>query len=151
MSEETIERRTCLRFEIPGATISYKLDKIFPSGGEKYVEEFCPLLDISRGGLRFLSQKSYKINTKLIAKIAVPGEQIPLQLNGKVRWAASNSGRTYKYQIGIQFNPYGEKKGQNYPGTLVKIIALEQKFCALDETPENPPSSSSSGFEIDEG
>ena len=149
MPEKTIERRTCLRFEIPGATVSHKLDKLLPSTGEKYGEEFCPLLDISRGGLRFLSQKSFKINIKISTKISVPGEHVPLTLKGRVRWTAANPGRSYKYQIGIQFNPYGEKKGQNYPGTLVKIIALEQKFCALDETPENPPSSSSSGFEID--
>lgn len=149
MSENTIERRTCLRFEIPGATVNYKLDRLLPSTGEKYDEEFCPLLDISRGGLRFLSQKSLKINTKLITNISVPGEQVPLQLKGRIRWAAANPGRSYNYQIGIQFNPYGEKKGQNYPGTLVKIIALEQKFCPTDETPEDPSSSSSSGFEID--
>ena len=149
MSEKTIERRTCLRFEIPGATVCYKLDKLLPSAGEKYDEEFCPLLDISRGGLRFLTQKSFKISTKITTKISVPGEQVPLQLKGKVRWAAANPGRSYKYQIGIQFNPYGEKKGQNYPGILVKIIALEQNFCPTDETPENPSSSSSSGFEID--
>lgn len=146
MSENNIERRTCLRFEIPGATISYKFDKFIPSGSNNFTEEFCPILDISRGGLRFLSQKSYKINTKLLVKISVPGEQVPLQLKGRVRWAAANSGRSYKYQIGIQFNPYGEKKGQNYPGTLVKIIALEQKFCSNEE---NSGSKSSAGFEVD--
>ena len=128
MTEKSIERRTCLRFEIPGSTLSYRIDSLLPTGQGKYTEEFCPILDISRGGLRFLSQKHFKINQKIQLKISVPGERIPLSLRGKVRWASANPGKSYKYQIGVQFTPYGEKKGQNYPGTLVKIISLEQKF-----------------------
>jgi Tfp pilus assembly protein PilZ len=132
MEYQGIERRTCIRFEIPGATVSYKLKKPLLSK-TSYGEEFCPTLDISRGGLRFLSQEEIKIGSPIILKVSIPGERIPLELNGHVRWAAPNVGKSYKYQIGIQFTPYGEKKGQNYPGSLVKIIALEQKFSPQDE------------------
>jgi hypothetical protein len=62
----------------------------------------------------------------------VPGDPSPLKMDGIVRWAAPNIGQSFKHQIGVQFAPYGDKKGMNYPGTLVKIIAYEQKF--LDET-----------------
>lgn len=147
MSENSIERRTCLRFEIPGATISYKLDSLLPSSQGKYGEEFCPVLDISRGGLRFLSQKNFKLNQRLHLKISVPGERIPLTLKGRVRWAATNPGKSFKYQIGVQFSPYGEKKGQNYPGTLVKVIALEQKFSLPDDL--DKASSETGDFEVD--
>jgi len=140
-----IERRTCIRFEIPGATLSYKKDKaLLPE--TKYGEEFCPILDISRGGLRFLTQENLKINSNTTLKISLPGERVPLVMKGQVRWAAINAGKSYKYQIGVQFNPYGEKKGQNYPGTLVKIIALEQKFAPLEKTDTE---SDKSDFEID--
>lgn len=150
MSEEKgIERRTCLRFEIPGSTISYKLDSILPSPSGKYGEEFCPILDISRGGLRFVSQSPIKINQKITMKISVPGERIPLNIKGRVRWAAANAGKSYKYQIGVQFNPYGEKKGQNIPSSLVKIIALEQKFAPQDDQGESGSGSDSGHFEID--
>jgi len=132
MEYQGIERRTCIRFEIPGATVSYKLKKPLLSK-TSYGEEFCPTLDISRGGLRFLSQEEIKIGSPIILKVSIPGERIPLELNGHVRWAAPNVGKSYKYQIGIQFTPYGEKKGQNYPGSLVKIIALEQKFSPQDK------------------
>jgi Tfp pilus assembly protein PilZ len=132
MEYEGIERRTCIRFEIPGATVSYKLKKPLLTKSS-YGEEFCPTIDLSRGGLRFLTQEDLKIGTALMLKISIPGERVPLELHGQVRWVAPNVGMSYKYQIGAQFSPYGEKKGQNYPGSLVKIIALEQKFSPSDQ------------------
>ena len=127
MTEKGIERRLCQRFKIPGATISYKIEKLFSSPAD-FQEEFCPILDLSRGGVRFLSQKSPKLGARIVLQISIPGERIPLNLKGRVRWSSFNPGKSYKYQTGVQFNPYGEEKNQNYPGALVKIIALEQKF-----------------------
>lgn len=147
MVENGPERRTCFRFEIPGATVSYKLSKLL-STQRAYGEEFCPVLDLSRGGMRFVCQNSIKLNTKITMKISIPGERIPLTLKGEARWVAPNPGQSYKCQIGIQFNPYGEKKGRNYPGNLVKIIALEQKFSPTDEGDRKD--SSTSDFEIDD-
>ena len=132
MDHEGIERRTCIRFEIPGATVSYKLKKPLLSKTTSG-EEFCPAIDLSRGGLRFLAKEELKIGTQLVLKISIPGERIPLDLIGYIRWVAPNVGMSYNYQIGAQFSPYGEKKGQNYPGSLVKIIALEQKFAPSDK------------------
>lgn len=129
--DKGIERRSCQRFKIPGATVDYKREKIFPPSSG-FIEEFCPVLDISRGGVRFLTQKPIKQNSHLSLKISVPGERIPLVLTGEVRWSTFNPGKSYKYQVGVQFSAYGEKKGQNYPGNLVKIIALEQKFIEHD-------------------
>ena len=132
MAQINIERRTCIRFEIPGATLSYQTKKIFGPKGA-YQEEFCPVADISRGGLRFLSRSQPKLNTFVILKIAIPGEHIPLILRGFIRWIGHHAGSIYATQVGVQFNPYGdESKDQNYPGALVKIIALEQKFAPED-------------------
>ncbi|MBD3415405.1 MAG: PilZ domain-containing protein [Candidatus Aminicenantes bacterium] len=147
MKKKGIERRTCIRFEIPGATVSYKVFKLSPKLKRSYGEEFCPVMDLSRGGLRFVCQSKLSINTKIKMKVSVPGERIPLELIGKVRWSAANPGKSYKYQTGVQFNPYGEKKKQNYPGNLVKIIALEQKFS--DEEGESADSDQGGDFEID--
>lgn len=146
MDHEGIERRTCIRFEIPGATVSYKMKKPLLTKSSNG-EEFCPVIDLSRGGLRFLSQEELKIGTPLIMKISIPGERVPLELNGQVRWVAPNAGMNYKNQIGAQFNPYGEKKGQNYPGALVKIIALEQKFAPAE--PKDRSDSPQEEFETD--
>jgi Tfp pilus assembly protein PilZ len=127
MGDKGVERRLCQRFKIPGSTISYRREKLF-SAQTGFSDEFCPVLDISRGGVRFLTQKPLKIKSKVVLQISIPGERIPLILRGRVRWSSFNPGKSYKYQTGVQFNPYGEEKSQNYPGNLVKIIALEQKF-----------------------
>jgi len=129
MDEKEIERRTCVRFEVPGATVIYREKKLFFTK-EKDDEEFWPVLDMSRGGFRFLCQKPLKSNTKAYLKISIPGEDAPMSLSGLVRWTSFNPGKSYKYQIGIQFNPYGDERGQNSPEDLEKLISLEKKFAA---------------------
>ena len=124
MEEEGIEKRTCIRFQIPGATVSYKF--------KEHLEEFSPLSDISRGGLKFIGKKPPEMNAEVTLKISIPGERIPLTMHGKVRWISYVEDKD-QYFIGVQFNPYGEKQGENYPGNMVKIIALEQKY-AIKET-----------------
>ncbi len=133
MELKGIERRSCKRFEVPGTTVSYTQNELSTSE-KRYEEEFCQILDISRGGIRFLGKKSPEIDSELYMKIFIPGEQLPLTFRGRVSWI-SVSEKKEKYFVGIQFNPYGEKQGQNYPGNLVKIIALEQKYLAHDESP----------------
>jgi hypothetical protein len=131
MADESLEKRTCIRFRIPGATVKYRHEEKFL---KKYddIAEFCPVLDVSRGGISFLAQEMLKYESLVEMKISIPGETSPLILKGLVRWYSPNPGKSYKYQIGVQFLPYGESKDHNYPGALTKIIALEQKF--LDET-----------------
>jgi len=124
MEEKRIEKRACIRFQIPGATISYQF--------KEHVEEFSPLVDISRGGLKFIGKKSPEINTEVTLNLSIPGERIPLALHGKVRWISYIEEKD-QYYIGVQFNPYGEKQRENYPGNLVKIIALEQQYAIKEK------------------
>ena len=79
--------------------------------------------------------------------ISVPGERVPLTMNGKVRWSTPTEDVNYGFQVGVQFSAYGEKKDQNYPGNLVKIIALEQKFCPPSEAPSG--TGTDSDYEVD--
>jgi Tfp pilus assembly protein PilZ len=118
------QKRTCIRFAIPGATISYEF--------KDYAEEFSPLVDISRGGVKFLGKHPHEINADITVKISVPGERIPLTMHGKVRWISYIEDKE-QYYVGVQFNPYGEKPGMNYPGNMVKIIALEQKYAIKEK------------------
>jgi Tfp pilus assembly protein PilZ len=124
LQEEEIEKRTCIRFQVPGATVSYQF--------KEHVEEFSPLVDISRGGLKFIGKKPPEMNAEVTLKISIPGERIPLTLFGKVRWLSYVEAKD-QYFIGVQFNPYGEKQGENYPGNMVKIIALEQKYSVKEK------------------
>lgn len=123
------ERRACVRFKIPGATLNYKFMTKLPFVKNKLEDSFCPVYDLSRGGLRFFSRQEIPLAANLELEILVPGEPIPLKMKGLVRWVAPYEGKKdYAFQVGVQFFPYGEEKRQNYPGNLVKIIALEQKY-----------------------
>lgn len=136
MKENEIERRSCVRFKIPGATVNYQRKSLIPKPG--FIEEFCPILDISRGGVRFLTQKMLKPDSEVSLRISVPGERIPFTMKGIVKWSSPSEGKSYPYQVGVQFNPYGMDKDQNLPQTMVKIMALEQKFADKEEGPADP-------------
>jgi hypothetical protein len=125
MAERVHERRSCERFDIPGALVSYRQEGFLRSG--KYHEESSPLFDVSRGGLRFVSDTLLKVDMKVTVRITVPEGDVPLELRGRVRWVDVNPGRSYKYQIGVQFAPYGNGKGENDPEVLRQIIALETR------------------------
>ncbi|MCK7482364.1 MAG: PilZ domain-containing protein [Candidatus Moduliflexus flocculans] len=133
-----MERRVCQRFKIPGATVSYRKHRLFsPKTGVD--EEFCPVLDLSRGGLRFLTQKPLKFKSRITLHLSIPGERAPIDLKGRVRWSTFNAGKSYKYQAGVQFNPYGLEKDQNVaPG-------VDQ-----DRRPSNRNSSSRNGIRAPE-
>lgn len=129
------EKRTCIRFEIPGATLTYKRTGFFSSSFD-YDYAYLPVLDLSRGGLRFLAQKELKVKTKLHMKLYIPEEQEEIHLEGKVIWTRPNAGFSYKYQIGVQFNTYGIKEGQNSPLVLALLQTLEKNAIEDEEEKE---------------
>jgi Tfp pilus assembly protein PilZ len=133
MGENEIERRSCIRFKIPGATVNYQRKSLLAKTG--FIEEFCPIMDISRGGIRFLTQKMLKPDSEVTLRISVPGERIPFTMKGIVKWSSPGEGKSYPFQVGVQFNPYGMDKDQNLPQNMVKIMALEQKFADKGEVP----------------
>jgi hypothetical protein len=126
MTEAKIERRTCKRFRIPGATACYRKSSLF-SNKKGFDEEFCPVIDLSRGGLRFLCQKPLKVRQKLSVDITIPGDRAPLIILGIVRWIGFNPGKSYKFQAGLQLNAYGDKKSYNSSETLARLTAMEEK------------------------
>lgn len=146
MAENGYEKRSYIRFKIPGATVDYQRKTLFPKPG--FIEEFCPLADISRGGLRFLTEKPIKPETEVSVKISIPGERIPFTMKGIVKWSSPGEGKTYKYQVGVQFHPYGDKKEENLPQNMVKIMALEQKFAEKTGDGEEPSGSDKDEFQI---
>ncbi len=129
MEYKGINRRAYKRIKIEGATVTYKEGRFFFSK-KQYVEEFYPVVEISRGGVRFLGKKLFTISSQVSIKISLPEEPSPLILKGRIRWTSLNPAMSYKYQIGIQFDPFAWKKGCNHPEVLEKIMKLEQKFLA---------------------
>lgn len=129
MEYQGLDRRAYKRIKTPGVTVSYKQEKFF-SSKKQYVEEQHPVVEISRGGMRFLGNKLCTTAGKISLKIFIPAENSPLILKGRVRWTSLNPTMIYKCQIGVQFNPFGKKKGHNHPEMLEKIIEIEKKFLA---------------------
>ena len=127
MKYQGLERRAYKRIKTLGVTVSYKQEKFF-SSKKQYAEELNAVVDISRGGMRFMGHKLFTAAGNILLKIFMPEENSPLILRGRVRWTSLNPATIFKSQVGVQFNPFGMKKGNNHPEILEKIIELEKKF-----------------------
>jgi hypothetical protein len=122
------ERKKFKRLKIPRATVNI-IQRHFLFYRKKYSEEFCPVVDLSRGGVRFLCRKLLSTSIKKISlQIYIPGERSYLNLKGRIKWISLNPMVNYKYQVGVQFNPFGEKKDHNRPEKLKRIVELEKKI-----------------------
>lgn len=127
------EKRACPRFGVPGALIEYGKLKAFGRQSAA-LEKGCPVVDLSRGGTRFLTRESPSLGSKLFIEITLPGEDKRLLFHGTVCWMAEHSGDKFHYSVGIQFHPYGQGKRFNAPENLNKLGYLENKF--LNAPPE---------------
>ena len=127
MAHNKKERRRFIRFKVPGATVDY-FQRFFFFSSILYSEDFCPVVDISHGGIQFLSRRHLKSVKKILMKIYVPDEESYLNLIGQIRWSFFNPFGDYNYQVGIQFEPFGGRKLYNQSQVLDKLVSLEKKF-----------------------
>ena len=125
--KKRMDRRSCTRFRIPGATLKHrKTGVLFLRGSGTTVT--LPLLDISRGGLSFPSDDKIKKNTPLTLIVNMPGDPgdaEPLEVKGVVKWLSVNPSISYKFRVGVQFLPYGDGRGCNPGHVLEKIKLIE--------------------------
>ena len=129
MVSKRIEKRECERFVITGAAVYYKKDAFFHKPDYSYYSY--PVSLMSKGGMGFLCDDLFDAGAKMMLKLIVPDEE-PVIIKGKVVWSAVNPEKSYKYRAGVQFDPYGEKKGQNPHDILDKITAWEEKYLKKD-------------------
>ena len=127
MRVEDMEKRKCHRFNVPGTTIFYKKNKML-SGKKEFPDPLYPVLDISRGGLRFLTDERPKIGLAVKIKLTIPGADHQPEISGTVRWISRNWEESYRYQIGVSFNAYGDRKKDNSPEILSFIKSLEPEY-----------------------
>lgn len=119
-----VEKRMCRRFVIPGAEARYKKTSlfIFPKG----FSESYPVLDVSKGGLAFVGEEKFRRGKKLIVQLLVPTET-SLALHATVRWQGRWAGSELRV-TGVEFMPFGNRKGWNSPETLDILRRLDAKF-----------------------
>lgn len=135
---EGVERKRFKRLRIQGATVNF-IQKHFLFYRKEYSEDFCPVVDLSRGGIRFLCRRLLSTMIKKISlQIYIPGEKTYLNLKGRIRWTSLNPSMNYRFQVGVQFNNFGEKKEHNRPETLERIIKLERKLLANNKFNTHP-------------
>jgi|YelNatPaOPRAMG01_1025707.scaffolds.fasta_scaffold67642_2 hypothetical protein len=126
-----LDRRICERFQIPGATVSYKKKGLLRMG-RTFAETSCPLVEISYNGVRFLNRKELEPDQEILVEILSPANETALTLKGKVIWSEAVEGNGY--HTGIQFYPYGRKKGENEPRKLSHIKRWAEKYVNIAET-----------------
>ena len=131
MENEINERRISERFKLQNAAVSYSLKKgIF---FKKTYDEKYPVIEISRGGIRFYDEKPLKIDKEVVLKLYLPNLDDPLNLKGKVVWTSFSEDSDYKYQNGIQFFPFGPEQGFNPLDALDRIIKIEKETGNIKE------------------
>jgi hypothetical protein len=128
-----MKKRHCRRFSIPGTTLFYKKKPPIWRKGE-YTDDFFPVLDISRGGLKFLSNDRMSPGAELTIKLVFPhsGDEQP-EIKAIVRWISRNREESYRYQTGVSFNAYGPGKKENPEEILSLLKSLESSHMVPDD------------------
>lgn len=119
-------KRHCKRFNIPGTTLFYKKVPLF-WGKRRYSDDYFPVLDMSRGGLKFLCNDRMGPGESVIVKLTIPGADEQVEIKAVVRWISRNREESYRYQTGVSFNSYGSGKKDNSLSILSLLKTLESE------------------------
>ncbi len=86
------------------------------------------MLDVSKGGASFLTNSRLKPGTVIIIKLLIPNTDSTFEILCTTRWITKNREESYRFQTGISFNTYGERKNQNSPEILEVFNKLEKEI-----------------------
>jgi len=120
-----VERRACARFTVPGASLSWTQASRLPFGSAS-AELGCLLMDLSRGGARFLASRSLKPGARIEVEVEIPDDARPILLTGKVVWSCLHP--SHNHEVAVEFDPYGDLARTNTPEKLRRIADLEACF-----------------------
>lgn len=117
-------KRTCRRFEIPGAEGRYK-----KTGLQVVVKGFSkpfPVANVSKGGLAFMTKEKLKKGQKITIQLVAPNEP-PLNLRSLIRrveWSVANKAS----MVGVEFMPFGNRAGGNTTDALNILRRLDEQY-----------------------
>ncbi len=86
---------------------------------------------MSKGGASFLTDQRIKPGSILMVKLTIPDINSPIEIIGTTRWITKNREESYRFQMGISFNQYGEGRNQNRSEILDMFKELEKKYTKL--------------------
>ncbi len=125
--DPAVKKRSCRRFVIPGTTLSYKEKKWF-SFRKAYNDDYLPVLDLSRGGAKFLSHTKLIPGTDIKIRLRIPGYDKIWSILAQIRWINKNPEQSYPYQIGISFHSFGTRKNKNPIELLNFLSKIENEY-----------------------
>ena len=99
-------------------------------GTSDYPEEYFPVLNLSRGGAKFVCHSRLKVGMEMQALFDIPSLAGPLEILCTVRWVARNREESYYYQAGVSFKAYGPRKSENPPEVLDTLKKIENEVVA---------------------
>jgi hypothetical protein len=121
-----VELRKCERFIVPGATVTFRTPGWFGKG-KTYPDEAHPVGDLSKGGISFLTDEPPRKGAAVVLLLTLPDEEAPIELSGTVVHSLLNPGISYRYRVGIKFEPFGVKDGNTSDG-LTRLANLEKAY-----------------------
>ena len=99
-------------------------------------DDICPVVDLSKGGLCFLTNKTVKEEKDISIFLRTSNNEDPIPIEGKVMYMMRNTGVSYQYRIGVQFKPFGKKEGFNSLEHLKRLDELEKNYvCVIAKNP----------------
>lgn len=115
----------CKPFEVDGASARVK-----PGGMMGALTGYSPgrnnVINLSKGGLALESEEPFQRGQKVKLLLHLPDRKDPLPLSGKVRWQKGLMGK-YILAVGVQFDAFGPRRGQNSLEALDALRELEAK------------------------
>lgn len=119
-----MKKRSCERFNIPGTTLYYREKPVFFFTG-KYSADYYPVINLSKGGAKFLCHQRLSPGRQITIKLNIPHIDTAPEILASVKWISKNPEQSYRYQTGISFHSYGEGRDENSVEILALLEGLE--------------------------
>ena len=121
------ERRKDCRFPVRDCSLRHKKAGLL-SALRSYTEEQAPLVNMSVGGLQFLTRERRTVDQKIHMLLAIPGEDEPLALKGTIVWEGRGTD-THPSRVGVVFTKASEEAWR-------KLRVLERAFSSKSADPK---------------
>lgn len=120
-----MENRGGTRYTARSCFVECRPKRLFPFLKKAQADIF-PLVNISEGGIQFLSHKAMARDDRVDLAISIPGEAELLRVGGRVAWVEKMEGRDF-YRIGAAFVGMTEED----KGRLLSMVK-ERRLVPLD-------------------
>jgi len=116
------EKRKYVRFQVPGATVSYELNGFL----QQAFREICPVLNLSKCGLGFQTTRQLKPGQNLT--VTLNSNKAPIQLQTQVIYCVPHTETNEAYRVGVVRAPFSAGTWRNSPEAFDVLNQLENEY-----------------------